>query len=129
MMENKTGLQAVAAAAGGLISIDGIMAYEHSPPQLAFADQVAFREHALECSSALGRHGWQPVDNFVKNPAWFVWSCGQAQGFCCWILGNFNQNTLKSMACTCQHFKGRCRIPHIWTGAACGHLSPWRPRA
>jgi hypothetical protein len=42
MMENKTGLQAVAAATGGLISIDGIMAYEHGPPYLAFPYEVAF---------------------------------------------------------------------------------------
>jgi hypothetical protein len=55
MMENKTGLQAVAAATGGLISIDGIMAYEQDPPYLAFPYEVAFRERSHQCSSGIAR--------------------------------------------------------------------------
>jgi hypothetical protein len=41
-MENKTGLQAVAAATGGRVSIDGIMAYQQGPLYLAFPYEFAF---------------------------------------------------------------------------------------
>jgi hypothetical protein len=64
-MENKTGLQSVAATPGGLMSISGIMAYLFSPllnTSKAAIDIGAFVYDLMSFPVSI-----KVVDNFVKN--------------------------------------------------------------
>jgi hypothetical protein len=125
MMENKSGLQAIATDPGGLDGVRRIMSQA-----LCAALKIAQARSASRRSRGTAFHPipcTDSVDNFVKNPLVFRsevaprWACDRS------MTKQAAQKALKSRLLSAMRVAIGAGLPIASNGAVCGHICAGNP--